>query len=301
MITYSHKIEKNGIYRCLCGVVMDILSAVIAGIIQGATEFLPVSSSGHLSLYHFFTGTSVSGHYVTFDVFLHLGTLAAVCTVYGKDLCGLIRGYFTGFAKLICGKAKLGFCDNEKLAFFVAAATVPLVLAALIGADDAAEAMSLHPCIVGAALILNGFILLFSEKTGKTGKTLSLINMKNALFVGLCQAFAVVPGLSRSGCTVSGGLSQGLDRESAVKFSFLISVPAIIGANILKLPEVAAEGIRDESLRAYIFGFAAAAVSGFLSIRLLLYTAKKAKLAFFSYYCFALGAFAIISEIINIK
>lgn len=276
---------------------MDILSAVIAGLIQGATEFLPVSSSGHLALYHAFFG---GGQNVAFDVFLHLGTLAAVCAVYRKDVIKLIHGFFTGSVKLITGKAKYGFEEYERLAFYVITATVPVVIAALLGAGDSAEAAAHHPLIIGAALICSGFVLLFSEKTGGGSKDLSGMKTKNALFIGLCQAAAIFPGLSRSGCTVSGGLVQKFDRGFAVKFSFLISIPAIIGANVLKIPEAVGQGALAGDIPSYVCGFIAAAVSGLFAIKLLIFVANKAKLSYFSCYCFALGSAAIIYETINL-
>ena len=278
---------------------MDILSAVIAGIIQGATEFLPVSSSGHLSLFHAFFGASDVYDHVAFDVFLHLGTLIAVCAVCRKDVVGMIRGCFTGAGKLVCGKARQGFTEYERLALYTVIATLPLVLLALTGADDAVGAMSLHPALIGAALILNGFVLYASEKLCKGEKTLPDMKPKHALIIGLCQAAAVIPGLSRSGATTSGGLVQNFDRDSAVRFSFLISLPAIIGANALKLPDVIASGSFAENTAVYICGFAAAALSGFCAIKLFVFTAKKAKLRYFAYYCFALGAAAVAFETIS--
>lgn len=279
---------------------MDILSAIMAGIIQGATEFLPVSSSGHLALYRAFSGADFDGAGVAFDVFLHLGTLFAVCAVYRKDVSKLIRGCFSGLGKLIRGKAGHGFDEYERLAFYVFVATLPLALLALLGADDAVEAASLHPAVIGAALICTGFVLLFSEKAGGGMKTLSEITLKSALAVGVCQAAAIMPGLSRSGCTVSGGLLNKFDRESAVRFSFLISIPAIIGANVLKLPAAVSDGAFSDNVIYYITGFVSSALSGFLSIKLLVFITKKAKLSYFSYYCFALGAFAVIYEIFNL-
>ena len=277
---------------------MDILSAVIAGIIQGFTEFLPVSSSGHLSIYHILFASSDVIDQTAFDVFLHLGTLFAVCAVYRRDVSDLIRGCFTGLRRLIRIKnAKNGFLNNEKLVFFTVIATLPLVFAALIGADGWADKMSRSLCLIGAALILNGFVLLLSEHVGKGSKTLAEMKTKNALCVGICQMFAVVPGLSRSGSTVCGGLLQGFKREDAVKFSFLISIPAIAGANILKLPGLFGSGAFSANAAVYLSGFISAAVSGFAAIKLLTYTAKKARLRYFSYYCLTLGAFAVIYEI----
>ena len=279
---------------------MDILSAVIAGIIQGATEFLPVSSSGHLALFHAFFGQNDFYDQVAFDVFLHLGTLIAVCAVYRKDVIGLIKGCFTGVYKLISGKYRCGYTEYERLAFFVAFATLPLVLLALTGADGAVDVVSLHPVIVGAALITNGFVLLLTEKSGAGGRGLSEMRPRHALMIGLCQAAAIIPGLSRSGCTVCGGSVQRFDRDSAVKFSFLISVPAIAGANVLKLPDVIGSGEFTGNTAVYICGFAAAAISGFCAVKLFLLAVRKAKLRCFSFYCFALGAAAVIYEIITV-
>ena len=281
---------------------MDILSAVVAGIIQGLTEFLPVSSSGHLAIYHILFGNNAADGGVAFDVFLHLGTLIAVCAVYRKDIAGLIRGAFGGLYKIILIKpAKNGFTHNEKLSFFVIIATLPLVVIALLGADEWADAMSRRLSLIGAALILNGFVLLLSERVGKGSKALSDMKAKHALCTGMCQAFAIVPGLSRSGSTVCGGLLQGFEREQAVKFSFLISIPAIAGANILKLPDLIGSGAFGDGAAVYVSGLTAAALSGLAAIKLLTHTVKKAKLRYFSYYCFITGVTAVICEIFIVK
>ena len=274
---------------------MDILSAVIFGIIQGAAEFLPVSSSAHLALCHSLLGLLTPDCYPGFDVFLHAGTLFAVILVYRKDLYLVLKGLFTAPAKLIRGKFRLDCLGyGERTAVFVVAATLPAVTAALLGMEDISDTLSLYPAAVGVLLIINGVMLIVADFCKKQTATAETVKYRHALGMGLFQALATVPGISRSGATVTGGMLCGIKREDAVKLSFIMSVPAILGACVLKTPGLIRSGPDMQTLCVYGAGCAASAVFGLLSIKLLLFVSGKNKFRYFSFYCFAAGTFAIV-------
>lgn len=278
---------------------MDILSAIILGLIQGAAEFLPVSSSGHLSLAHSFFGLISPEEFPAFDVLLHFGTLIAVFIVFFKDIVRLVKGFFSLISKVFKGKFKLSeYSVNEKFALYVIIATLPLVLIALVGADEWVESLSAIPLAVGGILIFNGIMLLLSDRISKGNINESNSKPINALTVGLCQMLAVLPGLSRSGATITGGLFCGFTREYAVKFSFIMSIPAILGANVLSISDIIGAGISSSDIAVYAAGVISAAVFGLLAIKLLVYISKKSNFTPFAYYCFAVGLAAVIAGII---
>lgn len=272
---------------------MSLLESIIYGIIQGLAEFLPISSSGHLAIFHALFGEG--GDNLAFDVLLHLGTLVAVLLVYRKDVCQLIVSFFTLCGKLFHGKFKLSdYNPGERFVILVLIATIPLIPAALL--DDRVAILSGYLWIVGAILLLNAIMLFFSDRFAKGSKGLEEATPKNALIVGIGQMFAVLPGLSRSGTTITVGLTQGFDRTFAVRFSFILSIPAILGACVLELPEFFSTAIRTESpsqLLIYAAGALAAAIVGVCAMKLLELIAKKSTFRVFSYYCAAAGLAAI--------
>lgn len=276
---------------------MNLLLAVFYGLIQGVTEFLPVSSSGHLSLVQSFFHVENVENYLTFDILLHLGTLIAVFIVYYKDIFELIPAFFTMLGKVFKGKFKLSeYTVYERFVIMIIIGTLPLVAAFFV--KDKVEILSTYPKIIGAILILNGIVLFISDRISRGNKQLSDIKPRNALCVGLFQMIALVPGLSRSGTTITGGLLQGFDRPLAVKFSFILSIPAIIGANIFSVPDIVNE-IQENSytfadLLPYFVGMIVALISGLLAMKFLYYIAKKNKFRYFSYYSVLVGIIAII-------
>ena len=273
---------------------MNIFSAIFYGIIQGITEFLPVSSSAHLAIaQNIFGMGNVEADHFTFDILLHLGTLIAVFIVYYKDIFSLVPAAFSMLGKVFKGKFKLSeYTENERFVIFVIVATLPLVLAVFI--KDYIELLGNYTKIIGGILILNGIVLFISDKLERGTVSLENTKPKNAIFVGLCQMCAIVPGLSRSGSTITGGLLMGFKREYAVKFSFIISIPAIIGANLLSFADVFENPIARTDVIPYIAGTIAAAVVGILAMKLLIYISKKSNFRMFSYYCFAVGILTII-------
>ncbi len=273
---------------------MNIFLAILYGIIQGIAEFLPISSSAHLAIaQNMFGMENLEASYFTFDILLHFGTLVAVFIVYYKDIFALVPAVFTMLGKVFKGKFKLSeYTENERFVIFVIIATLPLFVGVLF--KDYVEALSNYTKVIGGILLFNGLVLFISDKLEKG--TISLDNTKprHALFIGLCQMCALVPGLSRSGSTITGGLFMGFKRELAVKFSFIMSIPAILGANVLSLADIAENPIAKTDIVPYIAGTIAAAVVGILAMKLLIYISKKSNFRMFSYYCWVVGLLAII-------
>ena len=270
---------------------MSIIEALICGIVQGLTEFLPVSSSGHLAIFHSLLGMSDISNNVTFDIMLHLATLCAVFCVYYEDIFKLIPAFFTMSGKFLRGRIK-DFSPNERFAAYIVLATIPLAGALII--SDAAENVASNVRAVGVILIINGVLLVLGDKVGKKNKTADRLGVGGALGVGTFQLAAVLPGLSRSGSTITGGMMFGLGREEAVKFSFILSIPAIIGANVKKVPQMFSSGVDRASAAVYAVGMFAAAITGFAALKLIKYIANKKSFGIFAYYCFAAGLAAVI-------
>ncbi len=268
---------------------MSFWEAVFCGIIQGLTEFLPVSSSGHLALAHAFFGMEGAESCLSFDILLHLATLAVVLIVYHKDVFGLCTAFFTMSRKLLQGRFRIASLNEaERMALLLTFATVPLAGAFFL--KDYTEWLSAYPKAVGALLTVNGILLLLADRFSAKRKEKGSLSVKGAIGVGFFQLFATLPGISRSGSTISGGMLFGLSRESAVKFSFLMSIPAIIGANIVNIPEALSTPVEQQVLGYYVIGMIAALVSGFAAMKFLSYISAKEKFGFFAYYCIAIGA-----------
>ena len=271
---------------------MTLAEAIFCGILQGLAEFLPISSSGHLALLHAFFGVESADANLTFDVLLHFGTLLVVFAVYYREIFSLVPAFFTLLGKVFRGN----FCfssykKEERLVLLLMLATLPLVLGVFI--KDSIEWLASFPKVVGASLMLNACLLLLSDHFAGRGKK-EEPTVRGAFLIGLFQMAALMPGLSRSGSTISAGIFAGLTRREAVKFSFILSVPAILGANLLHLPDVLAMRLSSEMLTYCLLGTAVAAVVGFLAMKLLLLISERSKFGFFAYYSFAVGALALI-------
>ncbi|MEE8483817.1 MAG: undecaprenyl-diphosphate phosphatase [Nitrospinota bacterium] len=266
---------------------MNFIESVILGVLQGLTEFLPVSSSGHLVLAQAMMG--IKDPMVFYDVILHFGTLVAILVVYRKDIAAIIGESIT--------MARNGSADglpNAKMLVMIAAASVPVALVGLFF-EDAVEALFASPFIVGLMLIVTGAILFATRKNSGGGKMPHEISMKAALLIGLAQAFALVPGISRSGSTIAAGLLLGLERESAARFSFILSIPAVSGAIILKSLSAS---VSADAAGMYIAGFAVSLAVGVGALYWLINLVKRGKLSSFSYYVWAVGLAAILSNLL---
>lgn len=275
---------------------MSILEAMIYGLVQGVAEFLPISSSGHLALAQNFFGTGSAEDFFGFNVLLHFGTLIAVFVMYRGDVWELIKGFFSLCARPFKGgfKEKLSF--SEKLFLMVCAATVVLIPAALLSYYVAAlEEVSYA---IGILLIINSVMLFVSDRLNRGDESLENTTVLRTFFIGLFQLFGILPGISRSGSTITGGLFNSLNRKDAVRFSFLMSIPAILGANLLVLIKAEGDFFAGVGAASCFAGMATAAISGMLAIKVLQYFASKKNFTVFSVYCLVVGAAAIVGDLI---
>lgn len=274
------------------------LFAAISGIIQGLAEFLPISSSGHLSLFQNFFGMEDID--MTFDIMLHLGTLAAVFIVYRKDIFPLFPAFFSLLGKIFKGKFKLNEATvSERLVLMVIIATIPLV--AIVPFTDYVDLIGKSNIAIGCILIFNGVMLFVSDRLSSGNVNGENIKPRNAIIAGIFQMFAVLPGLSRSGSTITGGLTQGFNREYAVKFSFIMSIPAILGAAVTDIPNVLEGSVRSADILPFIFGTLVAFASGIGAMKLLIYISRKSNFKIFSIYCVLVGILIIILQLTGIK
>ncbi|MCI9605067.1 MAG: undecaprenyl-diphosphate phosphatase [Oscillospiraceae bacterium] len=280
---------------------MTYLSAVLMGILQGVAEFLPISSSGHLALFqHFFGVENYEETQMFFTVLLHLGTLISVFVYYWHDILDMIREFFLLLGSLFSRKGTHEIRNTppaRRMVLLIIVATLPLF--GILPVKDYIESAMNNVTFVSAALIATGFILFFSDRMARGRKTARTATMTDALLVGCAQAFGTLPGISRSGSTISAGLLRGYDRNFAVRFSFLMSLPAVLGANILTLKDVIEEGGIDTTLLpVYLVGMVVAAVVGYFAIRLVNLLADKGKFGAFAWYCWAAGAASLAASIL---
>ena len=277
---------------------MTKLEAIFLGLIQGLAEFLPVSSSGHLSVFQNFFGISAGGESsLIFDVLLHLGTLVSVCVVYWSDIVGIVKdciGLICGVGHPVPGEQKR--YPGARLLLMMAISSVMLFL--VLPFKDKVEQLSNHTGFIGFALIMTGCMLYISDRMAKGRKTEKNMRVLDAVLIGICEVVATIPGLSRSGTTITAGIATGLDRQFAVKFSFLISIPAILAANVLSLADAVKGGIDAAMMPTYLLGMLVAMVVGYFALSLVKYISQKGKFGWFAYYCWAAGAITILLTIV---
>lgn len=289
---------------------MSIFEAMLLGVIQGLTEFLPVSSSGHLAICEQLLGIDTDGG-LLFDVLLHLGTLGAIFAAFKKDIKRLILEAFRivrdiwynllTFWKNLVNREENRYRKiiGNNYRKFVVMIVVSAVPTGLIGywMEGTVEVASQTLLFPGLGLLVTGILLLVVDFV-ETGKKIPKdASFKNALIVGICQGISAFPGISRSGTTITAGLLCGFNRKFAVKFSFLMSIPAILGAVILELTEaVGGSGITGAFAANSIVGMIFAGIVGFFCIRKMLVLVQRKKLRYFSYYCFIIGIAAIVGN-----
>ena len=265
---------------------MDIIYAVFLGVLQGATEFLPVSSSAHLALAELYLGIKQAG--LTFDIALHIGTLAAVIIHFRTDLLMMVRAVFSNPLKLGEEERRL-----RNLALYICLATVPAVVAALLF-GSAAESVLRQPWIIAITLTVGAGLLFWADKTGTIQRGVSSITLLDALLIGLAQALALIPGVSRSGITITAGLFLGLNRDAVARFSFLLAIPVILGAGVYHIPDLIRQGTGAGQLSFFLAGFLAAAFSGYLFIAVLLRLIKTRTFEVFVYYRILLAGLLLL-------
>ena len=285
---------------------MSVLESIFLGIVQGITEFLPVSSSGHLSIlqnvFHIETNGSM-----LFDIMLHLGTLVAVFVVYHKDIWRMIleallmlRDIFVNLRLFILNRIhktslkyrRIVHNSYRKFVVLILVSTFPTGVLGILG-KDLVELSSETLLIPGLCLLITGVLLLMADHTREGRKMPKEVSYPVGLIIGTAQGIATLPGLSRSGTTIAVCLMCGLDRKFAVKYSFILSIPAILGAAVLEVKDVIAEPIALQQIGIYAVGTVFAAVVRYICIKTMLVVVRNKKFSYFSYYCFAVGLFAI--------
>ena len=271
---------------------MNAFSSFLLGLVQGVAEFLPISSSGHLSIAQNLLHIDAEVPEF-FDVLLHLGTLGAVFVAYWKDIKDMIAEFFRGIGDLAHRSTPKPLPPARRLI------RGPLPLFAVLPIKDKVLGLSNNMMFIGGALIVTGFLLFASDRVKKGRKNERTASLLDAVAVGVSQAVATVPGISRSGMTITSGCFVGFDRKFAVRFSFLLSIPAVLGANILSLKDAVEAGVDWSQVPVYLIGVATAAVSGYLCIGLLRRIANKGKFGAFAYYCWAVGLLTIVLQFIK--
>lgn len=276
---------------------MSYLYSALLGLIQGIAEFLPISSSGHLALFQqLFNLQSAEETDVFFDVLLHLGTLISVFIFYWDDIWEMICEFFRGIHDLATGQQKEQLPPARRLILMIILGTLPLFL--ILPVKSRIESLNNYPVAIGCALLVTGCLLFISDRLSRGRKNERTCTVVDALLVGCGQALATIPGLSRSGTTIAVGMLRGYDRDFAVRYSFLLSLPAVIGANILSLKDALEIGIDTSLIPVYLVGIVIAAVSGYFAIRLVKLLANQGKFGAFSYYCWAVGAISIVAALV---
>lgn len=273
---------------------MDYLYTAFLGLVQGIAEFLPISSSGHLSLLQNFLGfQSAEETNMFLDVLLHLGTLISVFIYYWGDIVAMVREFFLGCRALVRpDPEERQMPPARRLVFLVVVGTLPLFV--ILPIKKYIDALYQNTWFIGCALLFTGCLLYVSDRLARGKKTERTTTWLDVVIIGFSQALATVPGLSRSGTTICTAMLRGCKRSFAVRYSFLLSIPAVIGANILSLKDAVEAGIDWGQMPVYLLGVVVAAVSGYFAIRLVNMLSNKGKFGNFAYYCWGVGVLALI-------
>ncbi len=276
---------------------MDIFQGIIIGIVQGLTEFLPVSSSAHLVFVQNLLGVEAD---LAFDTFLHLGTLIAVLWFFRYDIIKMISAWILSIQDIIQGRFKEGFYSDpyKRLAWYVILGTIPVGIVGVLFEDSVDALFSGALYVPAFFLFVTGTILYLSQRMASGNVNMNNITKKEALWMGLGQACAILPGLSRSGTTIAAGLTIGLDKEFAAKFSFILAIPAILGAFILQAKDIGSA--LDVNFLPVILGFIASVIAGYLAIKWMLDLIKNRSLDIFAYYCWIVGIVVFMGSIAHI-
>ena len=276
---------------------LTYLSSVLMGVLQGIAEFLPISSSGHLALFqHFFGMEDFESTQLFFTVMLHFGTLVSVFIYYWHDIVDMIREFFLAIGDLFSRRGTRQRAQTppaRRMVLLIIVATLPLFV--VLPVKGLIEAATGNVVFVSLALIATGFLLFFSDRFARGRKTARTATLADAVLVGCAQAVGTLPGISRSGMTISAGMLRGYDRTFAVRFSFLMSLPAVFGATLLELKDALEVGLNPAILPYCIVGMVVAGVVGYFAIRLVNLLADKGKFGAFAYYCWAVGLVSLVA------
>ncbi|MFB5661561.1 undecaprenyl-diphosphate phosphatase [Alteribacillus sp. HJP-4] len=266
---------------------MSFLEAVIFGVVQGIAEFLPISSTAHVIIAQMMLGYSIPG--LSFEIFLHLGSVAAVILFYREDIIQLLTSFFRYISKK-------NPQDRTEFYFsiYIVIATIITGVLGIILEDVMAENLK-TPSVIGGSLALTGLFLILIERFHTIGsRTEKDLTIVDSIIIGVAQALAVIPGLSRSGTTLIAGLYAGLNRDTAVRYSFLLSIPVILGSTVMAIGDVSAGSLASVGTGPLIGAMIASFVASYFGILLLINFLNKGRLIYFALYCFLLAAVVIL-------
>jgi undecaprenyl-diphosphatase len=271
---------------------MEWIQAITLGTIQGLTEFLPISSSGHLVIFQYIFGLREAE--LLFDISVHLGTLVAVIIFLRKEVVSIIRSLVRGTADVFSGnpeRRKALFQDPDlRLALLVIIGSIPTAAIGLMF-KQMAETLFSTILIVGVNLIITGCLLWFTRRFGSRGRSLERLSWRDALMIGTVQGIAILPGISRSGSTISTGIFLGINHELSARFSFLLSIPAVLGATLLSFREFI--GVDGAVWQIWLAGMFSAGIVGYLALKILVYIVRNGNLFSFAPYCWLTGSIAL--------
>ncbi|MBB6448961.1 undecaprenyl-diphosphatase [Geomicrobium halophilum] len=265
---------------------MNIFEAIIFGIVQGLSEFLPISSTAHIVILQWLFGTDFEG--LTFEIILHVASVLAVILYFRHDVYAIIRGMFRFLVHKDTGE-RAAFLFGL---YLIVATAITGALGILV--EGHAEYFLSSPIVIGGALLLTGLFLLIIERINyQYTRSANEMTMLDAFVVGLAQTLAVIPGASRSGTTLITALAIGIERKTAVRFSFLLSIPVIAGSSLLAIGDIAQGGFAEGNVAALILSFIVTFIFSIIGIRWLIQWLEKSKLYYFAIYCFILGFIVI--------
>lgn len=274
---------------------MTYFLAILLGAVQGVAEFLPISSSGHLTLLQYYFGMEEADS--LYNILLHFATLLAVCLAYKEDIWEMIVEFFRWcqeiFSKDATPKEGKDIPAPRRMVFLIIMGTLPLFV--VLPVEGLVESFGNNPYFVSCALLVTGTLLFTADRSREGKKGVRAVTVKDILLIGVAQGFATIPGLSRSGCTISAGLALGLERNFAVRYSFLLSLPAVAGATLLKIIDMIGEDFDTALLPMYGVGMLVAFVVGYFSIQLVKILANKGKFGNFAYYCWLAGGLSLLA------
>lgn len=273
---------------------MSVIEALILGILQGVTEFIPVSSSGHLVLFQKIF--KLSEGVFEFDIIVHFATSLAVIWVFHKEIYGILRDVILTCKLLLFKGQRKVLNEGTKLALLIIAGSIPTFLIAVAFKSYFKEAFETGK-LLGVGFIITGLILWYAEKGYKSNKNLKSAGLADSVFIGTMQGIAILPGISRSGSTISAALLRGLNRDFAARFSFLLSLPVILGAALLETVDFIKDGAQMPAIpqTRLVVGFIASLLSGYAAVKFMLRVVSKGKFKGFAYYMFAIGI-AVLSD-----
>lgn len=280
--------RKSEYHGCRKRGYLNLSTAIILGIVQGLTELFPVSSSAHLViLQSFFTDFRQPG--VAFDVILHLGTLFAIAFYFRAEIINIVRGLIP--ARLLSVSSPIDAGVSRRFVLLIVIGTIPVVIAGLLFRKTIHQTFE-SAQVAAFFLLITGLLLFLSDRVQNVRRETKEMTLTDSILIGIAQAFALLPGISRSGATITAAIFLKIDRTEAARFSFLLSLPAVCGAVILESGYL--RYISSADILPYIAGFISAALAGFLSLKLFFLVIRKARLKYFAYYCWILGTLTLL-------